>query len=251
VGWAIIEGVRALFDLPAAYRLSDAEQAAPVPPVEAVLCDFSNTLFRMIGTDEWLRRIAADTGRPLDDPQTVLADLDGAAAEPAVAQAQVGRDLDADAHRAALRTWFARVPWLAGIEDAAQARVVAEDSWVPYPDTGPFLRALADRGVPVGVVSDIGWDIRGHARAAGLDGLVGTWVLSCEEGREKPAPELFHTACARLGVEPRRTLMIGDNPVRDGGAVAAGLRAFVLASEQRDGDRGLAAVLPLVRPADA
>jgi hypothetical protein len=45
--------------------------------------------------------------------------------------------------------------------------------------------------------------------------------------------------------------MIGDNPVRDGGAVAAGLRAFVLASEQRDGDRGLAAVLPLVRPADA
>jgi HAD superfamily hydrolase (TIGR01509 family) len=147
--------------------------------------------------------------------------------------------------------WFGRVPWLGGIEDAAQARVVAEDSWVPYADTGAFLRALAERGVPVGVVSDIGWDIRGHARAAGLEDLVGTWVLSCEEGREKPAPELFHTACARLGADPRRTLMVGDNPVRDGGAVAAGLRAFVLASEQRDGERGLEDVLALVRPGHA
>ncbi|GLZ46341.1 hydrolase [Actinomycetospora sp. NBRC 106375] len=239
--------MRALFDLPAAYRLTDAEQAEPVPPVEAVLCDFSNTLFRMIGTDEWLRRVAADTGRALDDPGAVLAALDDTAAEPEVAAAQEGRDLDADAHRRAMLTWFARVPFLAGIEDAAHARVVAEDSWVPYADTGPFLRALAEHGVPVGVVSDIGWDIRGHARAAGLADLVGTWVLSCEEGAEKPDPALFATACARLGVAPRRTLMVGDNPRRDGGAAAAGLRAFVLPSEQRDGDRGLAAVLPLIR----
>ena len=87
---------------------------------------------------------------------------------------------------------------------------------------------------------------RAHARAAGLDGLVDTWVLSGEEGREKPAPELFRTACARLGVDPRRTLMVGDNPVRDGGAVAAGLRAYVRASEQRPGARGLGDVLALV-----
>jgi HAD superfamily hydrolase (TIGR01509 family) len=240
--------VRALFDLPAAYRPSAEDRAAPVPPLEAVLCDFSNTLFRMIPTDEWLRRIAEDTGRALDDPEDVLAALDAAAAEPEVVAAQEGRDLDADAHRRAMRAWFSRVGYLQGIEDAAQARVVAEDSWVPYPDTGPFLRTLAERGVPVGVVSDIGWDIRGHARAAGLEGLVGTWVLSCEEGREKPAPELFRTACARLGVDPRRTLMVGDNPRRDGGAAAAGLRVFVLAGEQRERERGLADVLALLSP---
>ncbi|MEJ2865094.1 HAD family hydrolase [Actinomycetospora flava] len=240
--------MRALFDLPAAYRPSAEDRAAPMPPLEAVLCDFSNTLFRMIPTDEWLRRIADDTGRALDDPEAVLAALDAAAAEPEVAAAQEGRDLDADAHRRAMLAWFSRVAYLQGIESAAQARVVAEDSWVPYPDTGPFLQALADRGVPVGVVSDIGWDIRGHARAAGLDGLVGTWVLSCEEGLEKPAPELFRTACARLGVDPRRTLMVGDNPRRDGGAAAAGLRAFVLAGEQRERERGLGDVLALLSP---
>ncbi|GAA4924848.1 putative hydrolase of the HAD superfamily [Actinomycetospora succinea] len=240
--------MRALFDLPAAYRPSVEDRAAPVPPIEAVLCDFSNTLFRMVPTDEWLRRIADDTGRSLDDPEAVLAALDAAAAEPEVIAAQEGRDLDAGAHRRAMLAWFSRVDYLRGIEDAAQARVVAEDSWVPYPDTGPFLATLADRGVPVGVVSDIGWDIRDHARAAGLADLVGTWVLSCEEGCEKPAPELFRTACARLDVDPRRTLMVGDNPRRDGGATAAGLRAFLLAGEQRERERGLADVLALLSP---
>jgi HAD superfamily hydrolase (TIGR01509 family) len=240
--------VRALFDLTAAYEPTDDERAAPVPRIEAVLWDFSNTLFHMIGVDDWLARVAADTGRRLDDPAAVLAELDAAAADPEVVAAQEGRDIDPATHRAAMDAWFSRVGFLAGIEDAAYARVVADDSWVPYADTAPVLRALADRGVPVGVVSDIAWDIRRHARAAGLDDLVATWVLSCEEGREKPAPELFRTACARLGADPRRTLMVGDNPARDGGAVAAGLRAYVLASEQRPGERGLADVLALVDP---
>lgn len=64
-----------------------------------MLFDFSNTPFRMIGADEWLRRIAADTGRTLDDA------------------AQRGRDLGGARHRAAMRAWFAHepfpVPWRA------------------------------------------------------------------------------------------------------------------------------------------
>jgi len=92
-------GVRALFDLPSAHEPTEAERAAPVPEVEAVLFDFSNTPFLMIGADEWLRRIAADTGRTLDDA------------------AQRGRDLGGARHRAAMRGWFAHepfpVPWRA------------------------------------------------------------------------------------------------------------------------------------------
>ena len=57
---------------------------------------------------------------------------------------------------------------------------------------------------------------------------------------------MFTTACAALGVDPRATLMVGDNPGRDGGAVAVGCRAFVLPSEYRDGERGLNAVLSLL-----
>ena len=40
--------------------------------------------------------------------------------------------------------------------------------------------------------------------------------------------------------------MVGDNPARDGGATACGLRAYILPAEQRTGDRGLAEVLRLV-----
>jgi hypothetical protein len=37
--------------------------------------------------------------------------------------------------------------------------------------------------------------------------------------------------------------MVGDNPAKDGGAAASGLRAFILPGEIRTGERGLAHVL--------
>jgi hypothetical protein len=40
--------------------------------------------------------------------------------------------------------------------------------------------------------------------------------------------------------------MVGDNPVRDGGATACGLRTYILPAEHRTGDRGLADTLRLV-----
>lgn len=49
---------------------------------------------------------------------------------------------------------------------------------------------------------------------AGVEHLVGTWVISGEVGVGDPA--LFRRACSDLGVDPRRTPMMGDDPVRDG-----------------------------------
>ncbi|NMO93635.1 HAD family hydrolase [Actinomycetospora sp. TBRC 11914] len=237
--------MRALFDLTAAYEPSDDERRAPVPAVAAVLVDFSNTLFHMIDARTWLARVATASRRDLD-PDAVLADVAAAAAAPEVVAAQVGRDLSDTAHREAMRAWFSRVPALAGAEDTAVDVLRAPDAWVPYPDTAEVLEALAAREVPVGVVSDIGWDIRVHARHAGLEHLVGSWTLSCELGAEKPDPAVFRAACASLGADPRATLMVGDNPARDGGATAVGCRAFLLPAEHRTGERGLRVVLDLV-----
>ncbi|WP_018332914.1 HAD family hydrolase [Actinomycetospora chiangmaiensis] len=237
--------MRALFDLTAAYEPTPEQRRDAVPPVEAVLFDFSNTLFHMVDTADWLRSVGRATGREVPSEATAD-DLAMAAARPDVAAAQHGRDLSDDAHRAAMRAWFAQVPVLHGVEDTAIDLLRAPDAWVPYPDTADVLQALADRGVRVGVVSDIGWDIRVHARAAGVEHLVGTWVLSCELGVEKPDPTMFTTACTALDVDPRATLMVGDNPARDGGAVAVGCRAFLLPSEFRLGERGLGAVLALL-----
>jgi HAD superfamily hydrolase (TIGR01493 family) len=241
--------VRALFDLATAYEPTDDERRARVPPVAAVLLDFSNTLFHMVDARTWLARVAAASGRDLDvDPglDVVLADVAAAAERPDVVAAQQGRDLSDAAHRDAMRAWFSHVPGLAGAEDVAVDVLRAPDAWVPYPDAAEVLEALAARDVPVGVVSDIGWDIRVHAQHAGLEHLVGSWTLSCELGAEKPDPAVFAAACRSLGVDPRATLMVGDNPVRDSGAVTVGCRAFVLPAEHRSGERGLRAVLDLV-----
>lgn len=74
----------------------------------------------------------------------------------------------------------------------------------------------------MGVVSNIGWDLRPVFRAHGLDPYVDVYVLSYEHGVQKPDPRLFKTACTALGVEPRDVLMVGDDRRADGGAAALG-----------------------------
>jgi HAD superfamily hydrolase (TIGR01549 family) len=238
--------MRTLFDTPAANQPAEADLVAPVPPVEAVLFDFANTIFRMIDLEEWFRRIDADLGRSLDDPAAAVAQLSAAYLRPDVVAAQIGRDSSADAHRRAMHAWFMAVDALRGHEDVAYDRMIADDSWIPYRDTEPTLRTLFDRGIPVGVVSDIAWDISAHVAHHGLADLIDAYALSHEVGREKPDPQIFLKACADLGVDPRRTLMVGDNPVRDGGASAVGIRTFILPAEHRVSERGLLQVLPLI-----
>ncbi|WP_051745184.1 HAD family hydrolase [Streptomyces yerevanensis] len=243
--------IQTLFETPSAYRLTATEMADPVPRVEAVLFDFSNTIFQMIDLETWLRRIGTATGR------LALLHEQGAVAEisrqlrtafrlPAVAALQEGRDLSPERHRDAMRGWWGHVDFLRGVEEAAYRELTAPDAWLPYPDTAPTLRSLRARGLRIGIVSDFAWDLRTHLAQHALDDLIDACVISYEQGREKPDPQLFLKACADLGVDPRATLMVGDNPVRDGGATACGLRTYILPAENRTGDRGLADVLRLV-----
>lgn len=239
--------IRSLFDSQSATTPTEQELAAPVPPVEAVLFDFSNTLFHIVEIGEWLRRVAEATGRAAAlDVAAVAAQLTEAYARPEIVAAQIGRDTSAAAHRRAMSAWFAAVDFLRGYEDVAYAQMTAADAWLPYPDTEPVLRALAERGIRTGVVSDIGWDLRVHLAHHGLADLVGTVALSYQVGREKPDPLIFLRACSDLGVDPRRTLMVGDSPARDGGAAAVGIRSFILPGEHRTGERGLHQVLRLI-----
>ncbi|WP_059005708.1 HAD family hydrolase [Streptomyces specialis] len=243
--------MHSLFDIPSAYRPTERQMAEPVPPLTTVLFDFSNTIFHLADLETWLRRVGAATGR------SALLDRDGALdatarqlaeayARPDVAALQTGRDLSVERHWRAMRAWWERVDFLRGAEEAAYDVLRAPDMWLPYRDTGPVLRALRERGLRIGIVSDFAWDLRVHLKHHGLDHLIETCVLSYELGREKPDPELFRTACAALGTDPRAALMVGDNPVRDGGASASGLRAYILPGEPRTGERGLLPVLGLL-----
>ncbi|MET7385984.1 HAD family hydrolase [Streptomyces sp. NPDC005529] len=203
---------------------------------KGVLFDFSGTLFRIESADSWLRAALAGTGHDLSEEEMARTarDLEAAGALPGGARptlpvpAHLGavwaaRDRSAAEHRAAF-TGLSRLVSLPGpdLHDALYQRHMAPAAWTPYPDAAEVLGALRERGVAVGVVSNIGWDLRPVFREHGLDAHVGAYALSYEHGVQKPDPRLFAVACAALGVAPEDTLMVGDDRRADGGAAALG-----------------------------
>jgi HAD superfamily hydrolase (TIGR01509 family) len=228
----------------------------PRRQVDAVLFDFHGTLAQVEDPVAWVLAAAAACGTELDRARaTVLADrlvMAGRAGgplphrvPPQLAEHWAERDLYEHSHRAAYTGLAATVPSdVTGLADALYERLLGPDGWLPYADTGSTLRTLHDAGIKVGVVSNIGFDIRPHFVAWGLDSLVDAFVLSYEVGRCKPDPAIFLRACAMVGTEPERTLMVGDSPA-DAGAVKAGCAALVLPAAEPGRTNGLGATLAL------
>lgn len=203
----------------------------------AVLFDFSGTLFRIEPAESWLRAVLTEAGHPLPEAELVRAAraLEAAGALPGGAEPSEPpgdladlwaiRDRSAELHRAAYTGVSRRVPLPdPALYDALYDRHMTPAAWSPYPDAPEVLRTLRERGIGVGVVSNIGWDPRPVFRAHGLDAYVDTYALSYEHGVQKPDPRLFSIACEALGADPRGVLMVGDNRRADGGATALGCR---------------------------
>ncbi|MDX3064582.1 MULTISPECIES: HAD family hydrolase [Streptomyces] len=203
--------------------------------IKGVLFDFSGTLFRIEPVGSWLRAVLEARGTAMDRPDfdrcvrqlTLAGALPGGPhpqqVPPGLASVWAARDRSAEEHREAY-TGLAREVALPdpGLYDALYERHMCPDAWQPYPDAAEVLRDLRDEGIPVGVVSNIGWDLRPVFRAHGLDELVDAYVLSYEHGVQKPDPRLFTAACARLGLDPSDVVMVGDDRRADGGAAALG-----------------------------
>lgn len=208
--------------------------------IKCVLFDFSGTLFRVESTDSWLRAVLTEAEVTVPETELVrmAADLESVGALPGgavparplpaeLAEVWQRRDESGASHRAAF-TGASRQVTLPdpALHDALYDRHMSPDAWRPYPDAAEVLSALRERGVAVGVVSNIGWDLRPVFREHGLDAYVGAYVLSYEHGVQKPDVRLFATACEALGATPEGTLMVGDDRRADGGAAALGCATF-------------------------
>lgn len=203
--------------------------------IQAVLFDFSGTLFRLEQDETWLDHLTDTGGDPLDvEAQAELMRRMTAPVGQVVdlsaehQHAWENRDLDPELHR----TVYLEVLRQSGVPRVEQAkalydRLIDPSQWTPYPDAAEVLKACAGRGLPVGVLSNIAFDIRPAFAARGLDAFVETFVLSFEAGAIKPDPAIFRTALDRLGVPAESTLMVGDSAEADGAAATLGC-AFAL-----------------------
>lgn len=216
-------------------------------PIEAVLFDWGDTLFFSPRAADVIVAAARERGVAVDPGEAAaLWDRLWSAGKTPEEHAK-GRDLSADAHREVWTALFAPADEVApGLAKRLYEEVMHPSRWRPYPDTPEVLGELHRRRVKTGIVSNIAIDIRPLFAAHGLGGLIDAFALSFEHGVAKPAPALFAAACRELGVEPAATLMVGDDPVTDGGAAAAGLRVHVLPPAEGEGPRGFEPVLALV-----
>jgi HAD superfamily hydrolase (TIGR01549 family) len=98
-----------------------------------------------------------------------------------------------------------------------------------YPDVLPCLRALHERDLTLGVISDWGVSLSLILRRHDLIPFFDFAVISAQSRRAKPDPRLFQTALERANAIPDYTLHIGDSYVLDVlGARSVGITPVLL-----------------------
>lgn len=218
---------------------------------EAVLFDLGDTLVRLSGSGEaLLHQAAASLGHDRLDPAEVAyvwqRVLDRSSTAEELAK---GRDLSNARHREVWTALYdaAGCERLApGLSEELYELTISAGSWEAFPDTLTTLTAVRNRGVRIGAVSDTGFDLRPALDRLGVSPYLDAVVMSFEHGICKPAAKVFQLACDQLQVQPERTLMVGDNPLTDSGAVVVGICVLLLPPPPKTGPRGLDHVLSLL-----
>ncbi len=137
--------------------------------------------------------------------------------------------------RAIVAEVFDDVRDLEGCFQELYAHFASPGSWRCAAGSGGALRALAGRGLRVGIASN--FDARLHGLVAGLEELASVRhvVVSSEVGWRKPSPRFFEAVCRQVGLAAPEVLLVGDDFENDyAGATAAGMGALLLGAEARE-----------------
>jgi FMN phosphatase YigB (HAD superfamily) len=226
--------------------------------ITAVLFDFAGTLFAPQPTTELVAHAAAALGLELPEDECIeLANRYLAAGVPGgpypsvmpdhLASLYAQRDLSPKIHRAAYAGLLSAVVQPhPGLAHALYEEVLTARGWVPYTDARSVIDTLESRGIRVGLISNIGFDLRPILRPHGFDDLADTCTLSYEVHAIKPDPVIFRAALQEVGDHPVTTVMVGDDPGADGGASALGMTTLILPTAPPGASHGLVRVLRLV-----
>jgi HAD superfamily hydrolase (TIGR01509 family) len=216
-------------------RVREPILVSGAPPDRGRFIHFHSTLVDQGDGDAWIRLAWQHAGRG-DDPVKAL----GAEKASRLARwmerlwdtarevdPESRRDLDAHSHR---DVYHILVKDLPEVDDELARSLYATmlETWIPYEDTIPLLRALHCRGIKTALVSNVGIDVRDVLNRAGLTDLLDAVVLSYEAGVVKPHTTIFSQALDLIGVTPERALMVGDSWRDDAGAAQLGIRTLLL-----------------------
>jgi putative hydrolase of the HAD superfamily len=120
-----------------------------------------------------------------------------------------------------------------GLVDRVYAEFTDLANYALFDDVVPVLDRLRDAGLTLGVVSNFEEWLERLLDRLGVRGHFDVRVISGIEGLEKPDPRIFRLAMERAGVEPARSVYVGDNPELDvDPALAVGM--FPVLIDRRD-----------------
>ena len=98
-----------------------------------------------------------------------------------------------------------------------------------YDDTLPTLKELKNRGLILGLVSNVAQDMESTYTELGLQPYLDFKVTSAEVGCDKPRPEIFMAALKKAQVKPEESIYIGDQYHLDiVGAQGVGIKAVLI-----------------------
>ena len=140
--------------------------------------------------------------------------------------------------------------------DEVSRRFKEELTLDPFPETVEVLKAIADLGFPLGVISNASHGILGDLERTKITRYFRHIVYSQAVGVAKPDPRIFNEALRLFGIDGRGAWHIGDNPEADvAGARAVGIHPVFVDRGGRHpevkGDRlgDLRGVVPLLEGA--
>ncbi len=116
-------------------------------------------------------------------------------------------------------------PTPAAIAAAAEHRYAfIRDTITPRQDVLDTLAALRQSGLRLGLISNCGPDVPKLWPQIPLAAHIDTALFSCRERLQKPALELYHSACHRLQHPPSACVYVGDGSSEElTGATQAGM----------------------------
>lgn len=191
--------------------------------VDAVLFDWGDTLFHF-AYDEALLEAGWDAGLATLDRDELPGHEESAARfrERYMPLLWVPGSVDEVEYPEMIRELLAGFGVELGDDELRRFLEAEHRAWDPARQLGAHTHALLDslrsRGLRTGLVSnafDPGWLLHRDLERMGLAERLDVAVFSSEVGKRKPHEAIFQAALEQLGVDPGRTIFVGDRRYED------------------------------------